>query len=304
MRVLVFGATGFIGRQVIGYLVKEGHTVHAVTRRYASARELLVYPTVTVLEADLQDQAALRSLVSSCDAVINLVGILHSRNGQPFGPDFDRVHVQLPRRIAQACREADVARFIHMSALGASADGPSCYLRSKAAGEQAVADEFSGWSQGAYTFIRPSVVFGPRDQFMNMFAQLAKWFPILPLAGAKARMQPVYVDDVAKAMVNALQRPQTYGRSFDLVGPKIYTLGELVRLAAVWSGHPRKVVAMPFCIGWLQALLFECLPGQPLMSRDNLASLKIDNVSEHLVDNELGVVATPLESIVPNYLKA
>ena len=189
-----------------------------------------------------------------------------------------------------------------MSALGADIGGPSGYLRSKAAGEQRILDAFAGWDEGALTMFRASVVFGPQDNFMNMFARLARMFPVLPIAGARARMQPVYVGDVAGAMVNALGNSATVGQVYDLVGPTVYTLGELVRLAAAWSGHPRPVIEMPMPLGRLQAMLFECLPGEPLLSRDNLDSLSVDNTSENPMDPVLGVVPTPLESIAPGYL--
>jgi NADH dehydrogenase len=192
---------------------------------------------------------------------------------------------------------------IHVSALGASLTGPSAYLRSKAAGEKAVQDVFEHWPDGHYTILRPSVVFGKDDQFMNMFATLAKWFPALPLAGSQARLQPVFVEDVAQAIVNALQNTDCYGHTYDLAGPCVYTLGELVSLAALWSGHPRSIIPMPFFIGQLQAFFFECLPGAPLMSRDNLDSLTVDNVSAIGLDPILNVVPTPLESIAPNYLR-
>ena len=303
MRVLVIGGTGFIGRQLVGRLVADGHSVHVPTRRYAQGRHLLVYPTATVLEANIQDDKVLLGLIQSCDAVINLVGILHSRSGKPYGADFDAVHVQLPRRIALACQQANVKRLVHVSALGASPTGPSGYLRSKAAGEKAIMEVFAGWPEGHWTIMRPSVVFGEGDQFMNMFATLAKWFPALPLAGSAARLQPVYVDDVAQAIANVLQNPHTFGQCYDLAGPQVYTLGELVSLAATWSLHPRVVIPMPLFIGRLQAFFFECLPGPPLMSRENLDSLRVDNISKDGMDPLLGVVATPLESVAPNYLK-
>lgn len=304
MRVLVIGGTGFIGRQVVGRLVAQGHEVRVPTRRAIRARELRVYPGVQVLECDVHDDAALEQAIDGCGAVINLVGILHSRAGEPWGPDFDRAHVQLPARIAAACRRQNVRRLVHMSALGADVGGPSEYLRSKAAGEQRILEAFSGWSEGSLTIFRASVVFGPQDNFMNMFARLARLFPVLPIAGASARMQPVYVGDVASAMVNVLGNPATAGQVYDLAGPSVYTLGELARLAAAWSGHPRPVVAMPMAIGRMQAAFFECLPGEPLLSRDNLASLTVDNVSDSAMDPVLGVVATPLEAIAPSYLGA
>ncbi len=302
MRVLVIGGTGFIGRQIVGRLVAQGHVVQVPTRHFAHGRDLLVYPLVTVFEADVNDEQTLQRMVAGSDAVINLVGILHSRPGRPYGSDFDRAHVQLPRRIAQACRQQGVKRLLHMSALGANAQGPSGYLRSKAAGEQAIREVFESWPEGAYTLFRASVVFGPDDQFLNMFARLARLFPVLPMAGARARMQPVFVGDVAAAITNALENPRTFGKTYDLAGPRVYTLGELVKLAAGWAGAPRPVLEMPQFIGRMQAMFFECMPGVPLMSRDNLDSLSVDNVSEGAMDAELGVVATPLESVAPVYL--
>ncbi len=307
MRILVIGGTGFLGRCVVGRLVAAGHEVHVPTRRLANARELQVHPTVTVMQADVHNDVALQSLVSECDAVINLVGILHSRPGQPFGPDFDRAHVQLPKRIAAACLHHHIRQFLHVSALGASATGPSGYLRSKAAGEHVIREAYASHSSdheaGSFTFFRPSVIFGPEDHFMNMFARLARFFPVLPLAGTRARMQPVFVVDVAKAIVNTLDNPRAAGKTYDLAGPRSYSLGELVGLAALWSGHPRPVIEMPMSIGRMQAWMFECLPGEPLMSRDNLDSLTVDNLSDGPISPDLGIVPTPLESVTPVYLQ-
>jgi len=303
MRILVIGGTGFLGRQIVGRLVAEGHVVHVPTRQYQHARPLLVHPTVTVMQADIHDDATLNRLVSGCDIVLNLIGILHSRSGQPYGADFDLAHVQLPKRVAQTCLNNGVKRFIHVSALGADAQGPSGYLRSKAAGELAITQAYDIAKSEAFTIFRPSVVFGPEDQFMNMFARLAKFFPVLPIAGAHAKMQPVFVSDVAQAILNAMSQPWARGKTYDLAGPRVYTLGELVELATQWSGRPRPVIALPMSIGRAQAWFFECLPGQPLMSRDNLASLTVDNVSAEPINPQLGIVPTALESIAPTYLK-
>ena len=303
MRILAIGGAGFIGRQVVGRLVAQGHVVHVPTRQFQHGRALLVHPTVTVIQADIHDDATLERLVAGCDIVMNFVGILHSREGQPYGPDFDRAHVQLPRRIAQACRTHQVKRFIHISALGADLQGPSGYLRSKAAGEQAIRNTFASAGQGDFTIFRPSVVFGPEDKFMNMFAQLARFLFVLPIAGAHAKMQPVFVGDVATGVMNALTLPAAANKTYDLAGPRVYTLGELVKLAALWSGHPRVVVDLPMGLGRLQAMVFERLPGEPLLSRDNLASLSVDNVSAAHIDSDLNLVMTPLESVAPIYLK-
>lgn len=303
MRILAIGGAGFIGRQVIGRLVAQGHVVHVPTRQFQHGRELLVHPTVTVMQADIHDDATLERLVAGCDIVLNFVGILHSREGQPYGADFERAHVQLPRRIAQACRAHQVKRFIHISALGADLQGPSGYLRSKAAGEQAIRDSYAAPGFGDFTIVRPSVVFGSEDKFMNMFAKLARFLFVLPIAGAHAKMQPVFVGDVATAVMTALTLPAAANKTYALAGPRVYTLGELVKLAALWSGHPRVVVDLPLSLGRLQARIFECLPGEPLLSRDNLASLSVDNVTNEPINAELNLVVTPLESVAPIYLK-
>jgi NADH dehydrogenase len=302
MNVLVIGGTGFVGREIVGKLVQAGHRVHVPTRRYAHGRPLMVYPTVTLFEADVHDDAKLDDLVRGNDVVINLVGILHSRQGSPYGPDFERAHVQLPARIAKACVSHGVAQLIHVSALGASEQGPSAYSRSKADGEKAIRQVLAG-SSTRFTIFRPSVVFGRDDQFMNMFARLAKVFPVLPLAGARAKLQPIYVGDVAQAVTRVVGLSVAAGKTYDLAGPRAYALGELVKLASVWSGHPRPVFEMPMSIGRIQAALFEMLPGQPIMSRDNLDSLKVDNVSDRPMDPDLNLVPTPLESVAPSYLR-
>lgn len=302
MRVLVTGGTGFIGQHLVARLVAEGHEVVVPTRRYAHGRDLLPMPTVNVLQADIYDDAVLGRLVSGCDAAVNLVGILHSRRGQPYGPDFRRAHVDLPEKIARACVAAHVRHFVHISALGASPSGTSGYARSKADGEKAIRDVYAGQADLYFSILQPSVVFGPEDQFMNLFAKLARCMPVLALAGAHARLQPVYVGDVVKAVMACLSNPKCRNNTYELGGPQAYTLAELVGFAARWSGHPRPVVSLPWAVGYLQARMFECLPGQPIMSRDNLDSLKADNVLRAPLAPELGVVPTPLEAVVPSYL--
>lgn len=304
MRILVIGGTGFIGQHVVAKLAARGDKVFVPTRRLRHARDLMVHPTVTIMPGDVHDESVLDSLVQGMDAVINLVGVLHSPSGHPYGPAFEAAHVKLPAAIARACATQGVKRLVHVSALGANANGTSQYSRSKAAGEAAIAEVAATTPELCTTIFRPSVVFGPGDKFMNMFAGLAKWFFVLPLAGSKARLQPVYVEDVAQAIVNCLAEKNTCGQTYDLAGPEVYTLGELVALAAKYSGHPRPVVDLPMGIGRMQAWFFECLPGEPLMSRDNLDSLQTDNVSEHPMDPILGVVATPLEAVAPRYLKS
>jgi uncharacterized protein YbjT (DUF2867 family) len=301
LSIVLFGGTGFIGSHLAARLSERNVGIVAVTRHEAHAMHLMPLG-VDIVQADLHDDAALQRLVAGKDAVINLIGILHSQRGTPYGPEFRRVHVELPRRIVAACAAGRVPRYLHMSALGAARDGPSMYQRSKADGELAAASEASV----AATIFRPSVVFGPEDNFLNMFARLQRHLPVVPLAGAEARFQPVYVGDVADAFVHALLAPESRNRTYELGGPGIYTLAELVRLAGRYSGHPRPVFALPDALARLQAMFFELLPGTPLISRDNLDSMKVDNVvnpsHQVLTAEALNIKLTALESVAPQYL--
>lgn len=302
MKVVVIGGTGFIGSHLVARLAQEGMAIKVATRRASHAQHLIFLPRVEIIQADIHDDAALARLVVGADAVINLVGVLHSRRGDPYGPEFKRAHVDLPRRIVDACATAGVPRYLHMSALGAAVDGPSMYQRSKAAGEAAA----RAHPEVAATIFRPSVVFGPGDNFLNMFASLQGKFPFIPLASADADFQPVYVGDVAEAFVSALRDPKTRHLVFQLGGPQIYTLADLVRLAGKYSGNVRPVFALPAALGRLQATLFEMLPGTPMMTRDNLDSMKEDNVLDPAIQEStaaaLGIRPTALEAVAPRYL--
>ncbi|CAN5366709.1 complex I NDUFA9 subunit family protein [soil metagenome] len=276
--VLVLGGTGFIGRAIVARLAARGVRVYVPTRRYAHARPIVMLPTVAVVEADIHDPRQLQSLVDRCDAVINLVGIFGVKRGDPYGPDLARAHVDLPRSVVVAMKASPNARrFLHMSSLGASTDGPSMYLRSKGDGEAAVRGE-AGDAIGV-TIFRPSVVFGPEDRFLNLFAMLARRLPVLPIGRADSKLQPVHVGDVADAFVNALDEEATIGQAYPLVGPKVYTLREVVSLAATATGHPRPVIGLPGPIARLQAMFMEHAPGEPMLTRDNLDSMTIDSIA-------------------------
>jgi uncharacterized protein YbjT (DUF2867 family) len=301
--VVLFGGTGFIGSHLAARLSEHAVSIVVPTRHESHAMHLMPLG-VDIVQADLDDGAALRRLVAGRGAVINLVGILHSRRGDPYGPDFRRVHVELPRRIVAACAAEGVPRYLHMSALGADPHGPSMYQRSKADGEAAAASQ----PGVAATIFRPSVVFGPEDHFLNMFARLQRHLPIVPLACAHARFQPVYVGDVAEAFVRALLDPHTAGFTYELGGPQVYELAELVRLAGRYAGHERKILPLPDALARLQAVFFELLPGEPVITRDNLDSMKVDNVVQPSRDNKvlttaaLGIKLTALEAVAPQYL--
>jgi NADH dehydrogenase len=302
MSVVVFGGTGFIGSHLINRLADEGMRVLVPTRRAERGKDLTCLPGVDVIEANIHDDAVLRRLVAGRDAAINLVGVLHSRRGLPYGPEFQRAHVELPRRIVDACALEQVPRYLHMSALGADRDGPSMYQRSKADGEMAA----RGHPEVAATIFRPSVVFGPGDHFLNMFAAMQRWLPVVPLACANAAFEPIYVGDVAAAFAHVLHDPKSRHLVYQLGGPQMYTLAELVRLAGRYAGHERPIIELPRSLGQLQALFFEMLPGQPLLSRDNLDSMKVDNVVDPAIRDltaaTLGIKLTAIEAVAPHYL--
>lgn len=298
--ILVIGGAGFIGRHIVNRLVASGVRVTVPVRRRSRAGHLITLPTIDVVEANVNDDAALSGLVRGRDAVMNLVGILQGSRGDPYGPQFKAAHVDLPRRIVQACERAGVQRLLHMSALGADAQGPSMYQRSKGDGEALVRASKLDW-----TVFQPSVVFGPEDRFLNTFAQLAVVAPVLPVVRADARFQPVYVGDVADAFVNALDSKATHRKAYELVGPRIYTLRELVEFAARASGHPRIVVGLPAAVARAQARLMELAPGEPILSRDNLDSMKRDNVASeqpYHPAKELGLTLHAMEAEAPAWL--
>lgn len=301
LKVVVFGGNGFIGSHLIGQLAGEGVRVVVPTRRPERAGALAMLPGVQVVAADI-GKDDLVPLLQGADAAINLVGVLHSRRAKPYGPQFRHAHVDIPRRIVAACAAAGVPRYLHMSALGADSDGPSMYQRSKADGEVAARAE----PTVAATIFRPSVVFGPGDNFLNMFAKMQAFLPLVPLACADAQFQPIYVGDVVRAFINALKDPKTRQQVYALGGPSIYTLAELVRLSGRYAHHQRPVIGLPAALGRLQAAVFELLPGDPLMSRDNLDSMAHDNVIDPAIQAltaaTLGIKLTALEAVAPGYL--
>ncbi len=295
-QILVLGGTGFVGTALCERLVEHSASARIVvpTRRLPRGNGVRSLPTVDLLQADVHDDAALARVVAGCDAVVNLVAILHGSAG-----DFDRVHVALPRRLAQACARAGVRRLVHVSALGAGPAASSMYLRSKTAGETVLAE-----AQLDLTLLRPSVIFGAADRFLNLFAALQSVAPLLPLAGSDARFQPVWVEDVASAIVRCLDDRSTIGQTYECTGPTVYTLSELVALAGRWSGHERPQWPLPAALGRLQALAMEWLPGEPMMSRDNLDSMKVPNIATGQLPGlaALGITAAALEAVAPGYL--
>jgi len=288
--VLVIGGSGFIGRHVVRQLVARGLQVRVPTRRRDRAKELILLPTVDVVQADIHDDKTLHRLVASCDAVVNLVGILHG--------DFERAHVDLCRRIVAACDKHGVRRLVHVSALKASADAPSAYLRSKSEGENVIR---LARARIDATIFRPSVVFGPGDRFLNLFASLARRLPVLALACADARFQPVYVNDVAQAISMSLEDARTFGQAYELCGPRVYTLRQLVDYVMHTLDVQRPVIELGAGLSMLQAAVLERLPGR-LMTRDNVLSMRVANVCEAPFPALFGIEPTPLEAVAPMYI--
>src|ERR1043166_4327167 len=292
-KICVIGGSGFVGRHVVRRLARPGVRVCVPTRNRERAKDqLIVLPTVDLLRADVHDARALLSLTFGMDAVINLAGILH----QQRAGDFQRVHVELPRQIIEACKANGVPRLVHMSALGASVDAPSEYLRSKGEAEQLI--RASGLD---FTLFRPSVIFGPGDSFVNLFAKLLRMFPVVPLGSPEARFQPVFVEDVAHAFAASLPNPECYAASYDLCGPKIYTLRELLELIGAITGDERPVLGLSDRASYAQAWAMEFLPVK-LLTRDNYRSMKVDSVCACPFPPIFGIEPAALEAIVPAYL--
>ncbi len=297
-RAAILGGNGFIGRYVVKRLAERGDVLTVGGRRAASAKFLKLkgdVGQVGLVNMAIDDEALLPAFVANNDAVVNLVGILHESGGQRF----DRIHHVGPAHLARLAREAGVARFVHISAIGADPRSTSAYARTKAAGEEAVRDAFP-----TATILRPSVVFGPEDQFFNRLATLAMISPVVPLiGGGETRFQPVYVGDVADAVVRCIDDSTTAGRTYELGGPKVYSLRALTELLLAEIHRKRYLVDIPFGLASLQARLMSLLPNPPL-TPDQVEMLKRDNIvsSGALTLATLGIAPTPVEAILPTYL--
>ncbi len=292
--ITVLGGAGFVGSSLVARLDQAGYKVKVLSRRRESSKHLILLLNVQVVECDIADNHALKQALIGSDAVINLVGILHENSKNTF----EKVHHQLPRRVAQMCEELGIARLLHMSALQASKTAPSQYLRSKAAGEAAV-NEFS--KKFDITIFKPSVIFGRGDSFLSLFAMLVKYLPVIFLAKPNAKFQPIWVEDVAQCFVNALENTATYGKSYELGGPQIYSLRELVQKVMEILGKTRPIVGLNNALSMAQASVMQLSP-IPLITRDNIRSMQVDSVCADSIASVLGVTATSLDVIAPEYL--
>ena len=297
-RVTVFGGSGFVGRYVVERLADQGAVVTVAVRDPEDAkflRTLGQVGQVVPVAANILDAAAVARAVDGADAVVNLVGILFKRGRQ----SFKSIHTDAPATIGRAAAEAGVSRVVQISAIGAQSNGWSEYQRSKGDGEKTLREQFPG-----ATILRPSIIFGPEDGFFNLFGMLARVTPVLPLyGGGKTRFQPVYVGDVAAAVVNALADASAAGKTYELGGPAVYTFAELMEIVLRETRRKRLLVPVPFAIGEIQATFLSLLP-KPLVTRDQILSLKTDSVVGEgaLTLADLSVQPTALEAIVPTYL--
>lgn len=325
-RICILGGSGFVGTHLVSQLAARGLDVRVLSHRREMAKELILLPTVEVVEADVHDQQDLIRHFRGMDAVINLVGILHEgKVGRADLPsarrgDFQQVHIELPRKIVHAMGEAGVHRLLHMSALGAHPNSRSAYQRSKGIGEALVREagrrhiEHENWYLNGPKFIhgygldvtifRPSVIFGRGDSFLSMFAGLLKLFPVVPLAGAAARFAPVHVEDVARAFADSLANPVTFGETYELCGPRDYSLQELVSYVGEVIGKRRTIIPLGKWGSHFQAWALEYKPGRKLMTRDNVYAMATDNVCSGGWPAVFDFQPAALEAIAPEYLSA
>ena len=297
-RVTVFGASGFLGRYVVRNLAARGLVIAAAGRDPDQAKFLRPMGDVgqvAPVRANVTVDEDVRAAMLGADAVVNLVGILFESGTQKFAS----VQGESPGRIARIARELGVRHLVHVSAIGADPSAPSVYARTKAEGEKGVRDAFA-----EAVILRPSVVFGPEDGFFNRFGLMAQYFPFLPLVGGgKTRFQPVYVGDVAAAVVKALDDPATQGRTYELGGPRVYTFRELMELLLTEIGRKRRLVPISFEFASFEARFLELLPN-PMLTRDQVELLKRDNVVGEGMQGlpELGIEPTAVEAVIPQYL--
>lgn len=295
-KVCVLGGTGFVGKHLVARLANSGYEVRVLTRRRERHRDNLVLPQVRIIQAPMHDVDGLVEHLQGMDAVVFLPGILNESGDQTFR----EVHVELPRRVGDACVKARVKRILHMSALNADAgNGPSEYLRSKGEGEDVM--HLTAGAGMAVTSFRPSVIFGPDDSFFNRFADLLRLSPMMPLACAGARFAPVYINDVVDAFVRALDNQATHGKRLELCGPDVYTLEEIVRYIAHHMGLKRLIIPLSDAPSRLMANVLQFAPGKP-MTPDNYLSMRQDSVCRENGFEPLGIQPASVDVIMPAHL--
>ncbi len=298
-RIAILGGTGFVGQSLCNRLAKEGYTLKVLTRsREYNKENLILIPGLDLVQTDIHNPENLKFHFANCDAVINLVGILNEKGNN--GKGFRHAHVELAEKIIGACKENGINRVLQMSALNADARiGKSYYLKTKGEAEDLLHSNNS-WLN--VTSFRPSIIFGNNDSFFNRFAQLLKITPLFfPLACPKAKFAPIYVLDVIEVMARSLKDPNSYGQKYQLCGPKIYTLYELIRYTSNVLGLNRTIIPLNDLLSRIQATIFDFIPGKPF-SRDNYLSTKVDSICQKNDLARYNINATSIESVVPQYL--
>lgn len=300
--VTVFGGSGFVGSQVVRQLAKAGHRVRVAVRQPNLAYKMRMLGDVgqiEVVQANVRNLASVTRALEGAEACVNLVGLLYESGRQKF----QAVHVMGAKTIAERAKAAGVVRFVQISAIGADANSEAKYARTKAEGEEAVRAVFPG-----AVIVRPSVVFGPDDSFFNKFGQMAAMSPALPLVGGETRFQPVFVGDVAAVIARAASNPAAEGVTYELGGPSVYTMREILQLILTETGRDRVLLPIPWfaagLLGKVGDLMAGILPIAPPITSDQVEMLKSDNVADHGLPGlaEAGVVPTSIEAIVPSYL--
>jgi uncharacterized protein YbjT (DUF2867 family) len=288
-----------------GSSAARGDHVIIPTRVLARASHLALLPTADIRLANIRNEAALHALLAGADAVVNLVGILHAEGRE----GFDGAHVALPAAVARACAKLGIPTLVHMSALNADANGPSDYLRSRGRGEAAVREALAG-SAVQLAILRPSVVFGRGDNFLNMLAGLVRKFPVIPLGSSDARFQPVHVEDVADVIVQCIDNPSLGAKPLELGGPRVFTMRELLDFVIATLSASRLVVPLPHVLAMMQALSFEFPPGKWLgaalgvaLTRDNVRSMSQPNVTTQPLPAALRWEPAALEPVAREYLQ-
>jgi NADH dehydrogenase len=293
-KIAVLGGSGFVGSAMVNKLSESGYCVQVLTRHRETSKHLILIPNVNVVECDVMNNDALKLALNDCDAVINLIGILHESRKVTF----KKIHADFPKSVANVCASIGIHRLIQMSALQANIHAPSAYLRSKGLGEALLLNEFKALN---VTIFRPSIIFGRGDGFINLFAKLIQILPVILLAKPNAKFQPIYVEDVAAAFVAAIENSSTYGKSYDLAGPKVYTLIEIIRFVSATLKKKRVVIGLNNLFSYMQAFAMEMLPIK-LMTRDNIKSMEVDSTSAAPFPEFLKFRPVPMESVVPDYL--
>lgn len=304
--ICILGGTGFVGHSLAARLVAEGYRVVLITRNRERHRDLLVLPTLKIIQANVFSPNVLRNVFDDCDAVINLVGILNESGHN--GKGFNRAHVELAEIVVQACQQTGIRHLLHMSALSASENGPSHYLRTKGKAENLVHKNASTNSNAntgtrlAVTSFRPSVIFGPGDSFINRFASLLKLMPgFFPLACSRSRLQPIYVEDVTSIILKCIGNPVAFGKRYNLCGPRAYQLIEILEFINNQMGQQTRIVGLNNRLSWLQAAALEFFRGKPF-SIDNYNSLTVDSVCDAAMPAWFGIKPKSMEAVVPAYL--